>query len=147
MSNIRCIPKTRDLSFPNGSEIFLLARCMYNGRCSRRTVSVFFSRVQLYYALFARDSRLHKDCWAGVKLQLTHTQPSLWQCGLGGQSAQDLHGCNIFVIFHHMPKDTFTCRQETAQALWGSRPPDPLAFSTAKWSGVSPNWFVMFTCP
>ena len=70
--------------------------------------------------------QLQKDCWAGVKLQLTHTQLSLWQCGLGGQSAQDLHGCNIFVIFDHIPKDTFTCRQETAQALWGSRPPPTL---------------------
>ena len=26
-----------------------------------------------------------------------------------------------------------------------SSPADPLAFSTAKWSGVSPNWLVMFT--
>ena len=80
---------------------------------------MFFSRVQLYYALFARDSRLHKDCWAGVKLQLTHMQLSLWQCGLGGQSAQDLHGCNIFVIFDHIPSKSLSPVDKKLHKLCG----------------------------
>ena len=73
------------------------------------------------YDFVARSLQGIFDCKkiVGVKLQLTHTQLSLWQCGLGGQSAQDLHGCNIFVIFDHIPSKSLSPVDKKLHKLCG----------------------------
>ena len=47
---------------------------------------------------------------------------------------------------HHQDAQFYlSTRNWTSSVVFS--PPDPFpAFSTAKWRGVSPNWFVMFTC-